>query len=158
MTANPFVGTTELHGRPGMTRSESDHASVDESDVRIRVHQSRGTKQRPFNQEIIGGEKQVIVTGDPLQPLVVSSNVSPVHGMAAKLDASILGGQGGGHLGRVIGRRVIDDQDAHIHRLPEHALDALAEESSVVVTGHDHVDTAHGCRSSREQAGRCPSQ
>jgi hypothetical protein len=70
--------------------------------------------------------------------------MTSVHWVSTNFHSVILTRELCCHFGSVVRRGVINDEDTEVHRLAENAFDALAEEPTIVVARHDHIDLAHG--------------
>jgi hypothetical protein len=110
-------------------------------------HDADGAGQGSGQQVIVRRQDQVEIGGGPLDAFVIGGDVAPVHGVATKLDSFIGSGQGPADLGGVVGRAIIDHEDADGNtRLRKDSVHASGQVAAVLVTGYDDVHCPDGAR------------
>ena len=149
------------HLGPGRPRLRAvrivNRMPVDEPDVRVRVHQVRRPAQCARGQPVVGVQHHRVLTVGPVDhALVARSHQALVGAVQHRFHAAVARGHLLDHLLAAVGRRVVDDQDAHVDTwlVVQETADGRADIAAVVVAGHDHAHRRHRGRSHRGGPGR----
>jgi len=108
-------------------------------------HDGGRPAQRAWRQKIIRKEQEKVIGTRPVDPRIEGGVGTKVFRAQQQLDTSIRGRKALCHVGAVVRRSVVDDQDTDLgHILRQHAVHAGFEIAAVIVVGDDDVDACHG--------------
>ena len=106
---------------------------------RVRPRKTAGS------QKIIGAEHHEVLRAGPVDPLVVGRVEAEIASAGDYRHPPVLRGKLLRHLDAVVGGGVVDNEDADVSDpLGQHARDAIAQESPILVTGNHDVDAGEG--------------
>src|SRR5262249_32126635 len=111
-----------INERSGIVRSDRKLPTIGKINMRMLLHDRYRAGEAPRRQKIIRTEQLKIIRRGPVYALIEGGMKPEVSAVRHDLNAAILCSELARHLQTIVGRRVIDDEDAKV-------LDLLAEDA-----------------------------